>query len=225
MEVGGCGQYMGDYIEKMSSAMNATKKNKKTGIFGNIWGKTLKRLGWRKKKEDSPNTKIIKELDKLKPPTTNVANEIKEHNEMISKLEKDIKKDIHNEKQNAKVLERVSQKVNALKATEKHKLSSLKQQDAKIKAEKSKMQLLRKLKIPITTEKKDLQALSELPPVPMDNYPVVPSHEIPSTNADFLEEELGNVKMPIAYIQHYSVKKRSKGGKKHGKSKKNKTYV
>jgi len=206
----------------MSLAMNATKKNtknKKTGIFGRIFGKTFKKLGWMKMKEDSPNTKIIKELDKLKPPTTNVASEIKEHNEILKKLEKDIQKDIKQETQNAEVLEKVSAKVNALKSKEKRKIMSLKDQKAKIKAEKSKMQLLHELKIPITTEKKDLQALSELPPVPMENYPVVPSHEIPSRNADYLEEELG--KIPIAYIHHHTLKRSNRrGGKKHGKSKK-----
>jgi hypothetical protein len=210
----------------MSSAMNATKKNKKNknpGIFGRIFGKTFKNLGWMKKKEDSPNTKIIKELDKLKPPTTNVASEIKEHKHILKKLEKDIQKDIEQETQNARVLKRVSDKVNALKDEEKRKIMSLKQEEAKIKAEKSKMRLLHKLKIPITTEKKDLQALSELPPVPMDNYPVVPSHEIPSSNAEFLEKELGNIKIPIAYIHHHTLKRSNrnrKGGKKHGKSKK-----
>ena len=214
---------MGDYIDKMSSAMNATKKNKKSGIFGNIWGKTLKRLGWRKKKEDSPNTKIIKELEKIKPPITNVANEIKEHKNVISRLIKDIKKDAENiqkEEKNIKILNKVSRDVNALKLKKEEDIKELRHK-AKLKTEKDKARILHESNIPITTEQKDLKKLSELPPVPTYN-----------PNTYNLEDELGDIpiknklgNIPIAYIQHYSVKKRSKGGKKHGKSKKNKTYV
>ena len=63
----------------------------------------------------------------------------------------------------------------------------------------------------------------------MSELPTVPTY---NPNTYNLEDELGDIpiknklgNIPIAYIQHYSVKKRSKGGKKHGKSKKNKTYV
>jgi len=208
----------------MTHAMNATKKNNKnktSGIFGRIFGKTFKKLGWMKKKEDSPNTKIKKELDKLKSPTTNVASEIKEHKDILEKLEKDIQKDIKQETQNAEVLERVTEKVNALKDEEKKKISNLKQQEAKIKAEKSKMRLLHKLKKPITTEKKDLRTLAKLPPTPIEKYPVTSSHEIPSINTEYLEKDSEDIKIPIAYIRHHTLKRSNhRGGKKHGKSKK-----
>jgi chromosome segregation ATPase len=225
---------MGDYIEKMSSAMKTTKttkKNNKPGIFGNIFGKTLKRLGWRKKKEDSPNTKIIKELEKIKPPTTNVASEIKEQNELISRLRKNIQKDAKNiekEKKNIKILNKVSQDVNALKLQKEEEIKELRHK-AKLKTEKEKARILHGLNIPITTEQTDLKKMSELPPVPTYNPK---TYDLENDLENDLEKELGDISIknklgdiPIAYIQHYSVKKRSKGGKKHGKSKKNKTYV
>ena len=212
---------MGYYIDKMSSGIKTTKKNKKSGIFGNIWGKTLKRLGWRKKKEDSPkedspkedspNTKIIKELEKIKPPTTNVAKEIKEHKNVISRLIKDIKKDAENiqkEKKNIEILNNVSRDVNALKLKKVEEIKELRHK-AKLKTAEDNARILHGLNIPITTEQKDLKKLSELPPVPTKN-----------PNKYNLEDELGDV--PIAFIRHISYEKKrggSSGGKKKSRKK------
>jgi hypothetical protein len=178
----------------------------------NGW-KTLKRLVSRK---NSPNTELARELEALPDaPTNDVRATIRERNEFLEKVQRDLQNDIKKQEARKKQLQDISQKIRTLKTRDNQRLSNMEKQE-KI------TELLKKTGFSIQTDAKTLASLKKLPSPPKKKKSYkIPVKKTVQFSDEYMEKEIGNEPVPyLSYIQTYR-KAGRKGLKKTMKKSKN----
>jgi hypothetical protein len=166
-------------------------------------------------RKESPNTKIARELEALPDaPTHDVRATLRERNEFLEKVQRDLQNDIKKQEARKKQLQDISRKISTLKTRDNRRLSNMEKQE-KI------TELLKKTGFSIETDAKTLASLKKLPSPPKKNKTYkTPANIIQISEVD-MEREIGNEPVPyLSYNQTYR-KAGRKGRKKTMKKCKN----
>ena len=209
------------YVENIENIEIRMPEPKKPSFIQNI-GKTIRRTIRRitTGKKDSSYTKSLKKLEKLKEPTSNVSEILKEENDVIKKLQNQLKTD----NKRKKLLKTMKTDVTDKAQKEKKMIHLIKKEKEFMQKLKNGESKLKKLQHEKKSIKTDPKIVETFPDAPMSNYPSIPEHNVQITRKnqgdddmeDDLEDKLGNV--PIAFIRHISYEKKNpKGGKTTGR--------